>query len=308
MTTQAHSAADPVGGRAAAEAEHIGMVETYFDANAQDWSDLYRKAQRVNDLVLAARRDTSVEFLSKGLPPGAKIMDAGCGAGLTALALIQRGFHVHGIDVSQKMLDCCAENLTKSGIPQDCYELSRTDVIRGGFEPETFDGIAALGFLQYQRDEVEALRQLLRVLKPGGLLVVTGPSRTRLSEFLGMARHYYRVRRGISRRLRRLRPAPPRPAAPAGQPAPAPAPSAQHHLLERISVHSYTPGRFRWLLEQAGFRMERHKGHGFANFAIIGHRLGFRGELVLHRSLSAISRVLPIGRWANDLIVVARKP
>ncbi len=280
--------------------EHIGLVETYFDANAEDWSELYRRAQRVNDLVLAARRDAAVELLARRLPPGALIMDAGCGAGLTALALIERGYHVHGIDVSQRMLDCCAQNLARHGVPPERYALSRTDIVRGGFAPETFDGIAALGFLQYQRDELQALRQLQRALKPGGALVVTGPTRVRLAEFFGLARYYYAARRRIGRWLRR----------PAAAPAavPAAAPSAQHHLLERISVHAYDPRRFRELLEQAGFRVEGHKGHGFVNFAIIGRRLGFRGELFLHRTLTAMSRVLPIGRWANDLVVVARKP
>lgn len=331
MTTQAHPAPSPSssnggarpagagladGGPADTGSEHIALVETYFDANAREWSDLYRRAQRVNDLVLAARRDRAVELLSRSLPAGARVMDAGCGAGLTALALVQRGFHVHGIDVSQRMLDCCAENFAEHGIPPERYELSRTDVVRGGFEPETFDGIAALGFLQYQRDELEALRQLWRVLRPGGVLVVTGPTQRRLSELFGAARYYYVARASVARLVRRARgPAAPRPAPPASAQASGSAstngtaaPSAQHHLLERISVHAYSPARFRALLEQAGFRYERHVGHGFVNFAIVGRRLGYRGELLLHRSLSAAARVLPIGRWANDLIVVARKP
>ena len=38
------------------EGKHSELVEKYFDDNAQDWSELYGEAKRVNDLVLAARR------------------------------------------------------------------------------------------------------------------------------------------------------------------------------------------------------------------------------------------------------------
>ncbi len=99
---------DVAGGtQSGSDEPHIDMVETYFDDNAKDWSDLYSKAQRVNDLVLADRRDAAVDSLASAVTPGGLIMDAGCGAGRTSLDLVERGYRIHGIDISHKMLDHC---------------------------------------------------------------------------------------------------------------------------------------------------------------------------------------------------------
>ncbi len=294
MSTQQEIAADGTEGRS-----HIELVETYFDTNAQSWSDLYRRAKRVNDLVLADRKTAGLSHLERHLAAGARVLDAGCGAGLLTADLVQRGYFVHGVDVSSKMLEVARRNMKEHDLPADRWELACTDVVSAAFPDGCFDGVAALGFLQYQTDELAALRELHRILRPGGVLVVTGPTRIKLANWLGLSRYYYALRR----RLARLR----RSSAP--RPAAATAPGLDTiALLHRISAHAYSYGRFRGLLREAGFRVVAQRGHGYVNWEIIGRRLGFRGEMFLHRFFTAVARVLPIGRWANDLIFVARKP
>jgi len=263
--------------------ERIDLVEEYFDANAQSWSELYQRAQRANDVVLADRKNAAVAFLGEYLEPGARVLDAGCGAGLTAIDLIERGYFVHGVDISQGMIEQCRANFEHRSIPPERFELTRGDVFQAAFEDGSFDAVGALGFLQYQDDEIAALRELHRVLRPGGLLFVSGPTKSRISNWFGLAGLYRRLRWGST--------------LPAG-----------HEVLGTISDHYYTPGRMRGLLRAAGFETVRCRGHGFVNFAFIGGRLGMRGELALHRGLTAASRVLPISRWANDVMAFARKP
>lgn len=275
---------------------HLGLVESYFDETAQEWSDLYRRVQRVNDLVLADRKNSSVAFLAERLPPGGRVLDAGCGAGLAALDLLERGFHVHGVDVSSKMLELAERNISQRQVPPERYALSCSDVAGLRLPPNSFDGITALGFLQYQPNELEALKELHRVLKPGGVLVITGPTRIKLSNWFGLARHYYALRA----KLRRKKPA--AGASAAGKPA-----MSSRDVLRQISPHAYSYKRFRRLLADAGFRVVRCRGHGFVNYEIIGRRLGFRGEMFLHRFLTRAAKFLPIGRFANDIIVVAEK-
>src|SRR5262245_20899468 len=173
---------------------HLDLVENYFDQNAGEWSDLYRRVQRVNDIVLADRKNTAVEQLSSRVPAGGRILDAGCGAGLAALDLAKRGYFVHGVDVAAKMLDLARRNLTENGIPANRFELSCGDVAGLGLAAGSFDGVAALGFLQYQPEERLALRELHRLLKPGGVIVITGPARTKLSNYFGLSRFYYALR------------------------------------------------------------------------------------------------------------------
>lgn len=288
------------GGATAKAPSQIELIESYFDENAEDWSDLYQKAKRVNDLVLADRKNASIAALGDRLKPGSHVLDMGCGAGLTAVDLMQMGHSVHGIDIASKMLEQARKNFEQGGFDSSRYELSCSDLFGAKLEAESFDAVAALGFLQYQTDEEDALRELNRVLKPGGTLVITGPMEKRLANWLGYSRYYY----GLRRRLKRL-------LKPAPKPAPKPAgaaPASSEAVLYQISAHAYSYERFRRLLGEAGFQIEHCKGHGFVNFEIIGKRLGYRGELFLHRFFSAVAKVLPIGRWANDLIVVARKP
>lgn len=291
--TAARTSGAPGAPGAHGQPAHIDLVETYFDDNAGDWSDLYRQAQRVNDIVLADRKNTALDHLVRNVPAGGRILDAGCGAGLLSADLLERGFTVHGVDVSQKMLDHAARTFAERGFPSERYELSCTDLLEARLPEASFDGIAALGFLQYQVDEPTALRELKRLLKPGGVLVVTGPNsmRAKLTSFFGFAKTYYAMRRRLAHPLRKAAPV-------------ALHPSIQ--LLHKISTHYYSPGRFRSLLRDAGFRVVACKGHGFSNWAIVGQKLGFRGELALHRFCTRAARVLPIGRWANDIIAVGR--
>jgi 2-polyprenyl-3-methyl-5-hydroxy-6-metoxy-1,4-benzoquinol methylase len=278
----------PVG---ATEPEHLDLVARYFDESADEWSSLYEKATRANDLLLADRKKLAVKFVESHLEGGARILDAGCGAGLTALELARRGYVLHGVDVSEKMIALAREHFRREGIPSERYEFGEDDLSKGTLPEGSFDGVTALGFLQYQSDEASALAAINRLLEPGGILVISGPMGGRkICNYLGLANLYYRSR-GLARRLLRR---PPR------------SPSSPF-LLQQISVHSYTVRRFKQLLGDAGFDVLISKGHGFVGYEIIDRWLSPRAEVALHRFFTGLAKVLPIGRWGNDLIVVARK-
>ena len=267
-----------------AHSSHLELVEDYFDNKAHYWSDAYQKPQYVNDFVLVDRKNIAVGFLCTYVRPGVTILDAGCGAGLATLDLIQKGFFVHAADISQKMLELCKQNLDDRGILASSYLLTRCDVLEADLPASSFDGVMALGFLQYQVDEHEALKALNRLLKPGGILVLSGPVKIKLSEYFGLAKIYYAIRDG----LRHSKPKP------------------DISLLHEISRHGYSISRFKALLRKADFEVLDYKGHGFVNFAIIIDWTS-RGQHFLHRFFTRLSKFLPIGQFANDLVVVARK-
>jgi 2-polyprenyl-3-methyl-5-hydroxy-6-metoxy-1,4-benzoquinol methylase len=77
----------------------ITNVETHFDLSAQRWKSLYREFDTANDMVLLNRKNLSVELLCKYLRAGSRILDAGCGAGILALDIAKKSFHVYGIDI-----------------------------------------------------------------------------------------------------------------------------------------------------------------------------------------------------------------
>ncbi|HEY4106253.1 MAG TPA: methyltransferase domain-containing protein [Polyangiaceae bacterium] len=264
------------------EVSQLERIEQYFGASALEWRDLYANPQRVNDLVLANRRRLAVEKLSTHAAPGTRVLDAGCGAGVVGLDLVQRGFFVQGVDIAENMLELARMRFQQAGVSADRYSFFRADVTHSDLVPESFGAIVALGFLEYQADELAALRRLWELLEPGGVLVVSGPSAVRLANYLGLAPV---VRERLSRR---------------GWLPVATGPV-------RIGLHRYSPERFRSLLSAAGFELVEHQGHGFVEFDGVSERLSYRSEVALHHGLSWLSKFLPIARFGNDLIAVGRR-
>jgi 2-polyprenyl-3-methyl-5-hydroxy-6-metoxy-1,4-benzoquinol methylase len=261
----------------------IERVEAYFSAGAREWEDLYSRPRRVNDFVLANRRKLAVQLIASHVPTGARILDAGCGAGLVALDLLQQGFFVHAVDLAAPMLDLARRRFESAGVATNRYALTLGDLEIAELEPASFGGIVALGFLEYQADEVAMLKRLNHLLAPGGTLIVSGPTKVRLANYLGLST---RIRNALLELgLTRPRATP-----------------------YRVGLHRYSPKRYRDLLESAGLEFVKAVGHGFVEFEGPLRRLSYAGELALHRTLSIASSWIPISRWGNDMIAVGRKP
>ena len=99
------------------------------------------------------------------VPPGARVLDAGCGTGRVAVELARRGYDVVGVDDDASMLEVARRS---SAVRWHEADLS---VLQLG---ERFDLVVAAGnvvvFLA-EGTEQEVLRRLAAHLRPGGLLV-----------------------------------------------------------------------------------------------------------------------------------------
>lgn len=105
------------------------------------------------------------------LPPGASILDIGCGTGLpVARALWDGGFAVHGIDPAHTLLAAFRRNLPAA--PAAC-EPAETS----GFFDRQFDAAIAIGliFLLPESSQRALIQQVSRVLQPGGHFLFTAP-------------------------------------------------------------------------------------------------------------------------------------
>ncbi|MEM7799461.1 MAG: class I SAM-dependent methyltransferase [Chloroflexota bacterium] len=107
-------------------------------------------------------------LLKQHLPSGKKILDAGCGTGLTGEALVKVGFRqVVGIDLSPVSVDLAA----KRGVYAAVETADLGQPLR--FETDAFDGINCVGVLTYVPELQPTLREFVRITKPGGVLVFT---------------------------------------------------------------------------------------------------------------------------------------
>ena len=116
------------------------------------------------------RRTRCLEALSK-LPHGTLVVDAGCGPGTFVEALLDKGFHVLGTDIAPGMIEECRKRFADK--PHAAFDVSPADAIPlQGMEA---GAITAMGLLEYLNDETTVLREFRRVLKPGGLVLLTYP-------------------------------------------------------------------------------------------------------------------------------------
>ena len=99
---------------------------------------------------------------------GARVLDAGCGAGPLAAELAARGATVAGFDVSSEMITIAQRRLG------DTVDLQVADLGRPlPYSDGCFDLVAASLVLHYLEDWGPALTELHRVLEPGGRLAIS---------------------------------------------------------------------------------------------------------------------------------------
>jgi len=160
-----------------------GLVKDYFDKNAKNWQSIY-SIKDLSSFLVQQRKDYVLDYVdSLNLKRGARILDAGCGAGLTSLELLKKGFVVVGIDGSKNMVDLARKNCAKVGL-QGRTTFQVGDVEELSFEDDSFEAVIAMGLIEYLKWDRWALQEIYRVLKPDGFLIVTVPNKIRLSYLL----------------------------------------------------------------------------------------------------------------------------
>jgi ubiquinone/menaquinone biosynthesis C-methylase UbiE len=97
---------------------------------------------------------------------GANILDLGCGMGDTAVFFAKQGASVHGIDISDGMIEVAGRLAKKQGVADRlfCKQMPAESL---GFEDCFFDYIYGNGVLHHVNLE-STIREVYRVLKPGG--------------------------------------------------------------------------------------------------------------------------------------------
>lgn len=122
-----------------------------------------------------------------------RLLDLGCGPALMEPALVERGLEVWGIDASARMIDA-----GRGRIAHPACHLDTGDASSLRFASGFFDAVISMGLLEYFPDYSPVLREIARVLKPGGVAVLTVPSRVSPYHLPNRA---YRFLRGSTRVL-----------------------------------------------------------------------------------------------------------
>jgi ubiquinone/menaquinone biosynthesis C-methylase UbiE len=159
---------------------NLHSVAAHFSAQADFWDSAYQE-QHVLGAIYQARLNHALAWIdAMGLPGGARVLDVGSGTGVASVALAHRGFMVDALDAAPAMLDHARANAIRAGVA-DRVTVSPGDVHDLPFDDATFSLILALGVIPWLASPPLALRELMRVLLPGGYLIVSTGNRNRLT-------------------------------------------------------------------------------------------------------------------------------
>ena len=119
-----------------------------------------------------------------GVAAGARVLDVGCGSGLLARELLAAGFAVHGVDASPAMI-----SLAREHAPGAVFDVMRLPTRLPAGAPSGLpeaDAVVSTGhvlnYLDTRDDLAQALGELARATRPGGVLAIdlmTGQYRAR---------------------------------------------------------------------------------------------------------------------------------
>ena len=126
----------------------------------------------IADRYLAERTRDSEDVrllneLMERLPADAKVLDAGCGAGIPISQILAERFQVTGVDFSEAQVELAKKNVPNAQFL--CEDMTKLD-----FPDNTFDGIASFyAIIHIPREEHQSLLvSFYRMLKPGGLALL----------------------------------------------------------------------------------------------------------------------------------------
>lgn len=136
--------------------------------NVEEYERMFAAEER--QWWYAGMRSISAALLRPALPrpTGLRLLDAGCGTGQNLRALAEHGRAV-GVDLSPQALAFCARRGV-TGV--------RGNLLALPFVDHSFDVVTSFDVLYHAwvKDDLAAVRELVRVLRPGGLLLVRVPA------------------------------------------------------------------------------------------------------------------------------------
>lgn len=147
--------------------DKLSMMKREKGQLFDDWPEAYDRwfTTPIGALVKEYEAQLILDLLRPG--QGQVILDAGCGTGIFTLDILSKGPNVIGLDISLPMLIRAGKKL--KGYP---FLMVSADMLNLPFRKDSFDKVVSITALEFIEDAEGAVKELFRVTRRGGCIVV----------------------------------------------------------------------------------------------------------------------------------------
>lgn len=163
-------------------------VQSYFEDNAIDWDQLYKKKRTLNDFFLEERKNITIDYILKNIPKDKMIIDIGGGAGLLSAELISHGYQVDLLDISSGMTNLAKKNYEKLNIDYEKNRIFTGNLIEFDFKNFLkYDLVVCLGFFEYQTEIKKSFDKLFSITNYKSEFIFNIPIQNNISSLFGLS-------------------------------------------------------------------------------------------------------------------------
>jgi ubiquinone/menaquinone biosynthesis C-methylase UbiE len=227
------------------------LIQQHFRATFSYWEQIYADRTVYGRIYQERARRVIACAERIGLSSGASVLEIGCGPGVITTALARMGLAVWAIDSLPEMTERTNAMALQAGVGSRVFtQLGHVDKVP--FAESTFDLAVLIGVSEWLLSLTRPLREIFRVLKPGGRLIISADNNWPLHQILDPV--FNPALKPLKRRIGRLL-------------------QAAGWRMRRPRFHAYSLADFDDELENAGFDKIAGQTFGFGPFTFCNRRL-----------------------------------
>lgn len=260
-------------------AQHI---KEFFDEDSRQYlRERYPSAPKTCDqFSYLIRKQYVLEMLGR-IPKKGRILDIGCGPAVYTRDLVERDWHVTGVDISSGMLKTAST--AAASLPGKPVRFAAAQATELPFRDASFDAVLCVGVVSYVDSVPTLLADVRRVLKPGGEAIF------QISNSLSVSEVDLKVRNALSALVPRR-----------GEL------DAHDRFRAQVKLHPYAPSALNTWCDQAPLERQEFRFFDFRPPLIVDRLLPSL-SLAVARRLEVLSRsMLATGLGSGYLVRVRR--